>query len=506
MAKSVYDQIKKQNGEAFARELRDFDNGIFEIPHIVEMVKYAGYDAAPIKEYLSAFKSKLEGEKIKRNEGQSPFELLKKAGYNAFYVDSLKKQLSIKKYFNRETVLCTFRDEDRFKRYHIIYCIKEGAEKLKPAQNPMREDEYATSVMSIQILKSGGFLKITNRYNHLVDNPDNTFNSNPDRIVPGLCSALENYFKDITIVRDLSIPEGYIFFQNKLLKTNEEILNFFVGENYYIDNGEFVKIDKDKELIIDNYVFNLKTREFKKIINRIPTGQLVYLLKDELSNKALQIKSGKRGYKALFADGVKILETTEGWLTFLNLPHAKELKTDFIKFERFLKYLFVPKVQKIEDDCLVYNRALKHLHLPVVQTIGAKFLMMNEVLESFSAPLLRRMGRFCLHKTSLKSVILPSVEYMEEDCFGEAMSMQKFIAPNLRFSEAGLLWRCSKLKYFYAPKLNKFPKGWFGDCMHFYYLSNQKQLLRNKNNIHKILKTPLAKRIKLYFESWKRGR
>ena len=53
MAKSVYEQVKKQNGEAFARELRDFDNGIFEIPSLVEMLKFAGYEAGPIKDILT---------------------------------------------------------------------------------------------------------------------------------------------------------------------------------------------------------------------------------------------------------------------------------------------------------------------------------------------------------------------------------------------------------------------------------------------------------------------
>ncbi len=507
MAKSVYEQIKNKHGESFAKELRDFDNGIFDIPDLPQMLKFAGYDAGAIKEYLSAFKwQHVNKKKIKKP--QNPFDLLKKVGYNAFYVDSLQKQMSIKKYFNKDTALCTFKDKERFQKYHIIYCIKEGAEKLKPAPNPMREDEFATSVISIQILKKGGFLKITNRYNHRVENPDNTFNSNPDRIVPGLIDALEGYFKDITIVRDSPLPDGYIFYENKLLKVNEEIVNNFIGENFYIDSsGNFTAIDTDKEMIIDNFVFNLKKRTFKKIIKQIPFGQLDELLTTAFEGKALQLKSDKRGRKSLFADGVKILETNGDRLTFLNLPNALEFKEYFISFDRFLKYLFAPKVRKIGKGCLTYNREMKHLNLPVVQEIDSQFLMTNSVLESFSAPLLKEMGNDCFSNAHLKSVILPSLERMGEYCFSGALSVEQFIAPNLSFAEAGFLWRNSLLKDFYAPKFMTYlykSKGWeLRHREHFGCHPKQKKLLKNKKNIHKILKTLFYERLRCYFNAWR---
>ncbi|MBD5398440.1 hypothetical protein HDR60_05710, partial [bacterium] len=42
---SVYDIIKKQNGEHFAKAIRNYNNGIFEIPDIVNIVKYSGREA-----------------------------------------------------------------------------------------------------------------------------------------------------------------------------------------------------------------------------------------------------------------------------------------------------------------------------------------------------------------------------------------------------------------------------------------------------------------------------
>ena len=57
MSKTMYDIIKKQNGERFAKAIRNYDNGIFDIPNIDKIVKYAGRDAEPIMQYLISLKN-----------------------------------------------------------------------------------------------------------------------------------------------------------------------------------------------------------------------------------------------------------------------------------------------------------------------------------------------------------------------------------------------------------------------------------------------------------------
>ena len=42
----MYQKIKKQNGEKFAQVIRNFHNGIFEIPEIDVMLRHAGRDAS----------------------------------------------------------------------------------------------------------------------------------------------------------------------------------------------------------------------------------------------------------------------------------------------------------------------------------------------------------------------------------------------------------------------------------------------------------------------------
>ena len=56
MTKNMHDVIKAQNGERFAKAIRNYDNGIFDIPNIDKIVKYAGRDAEPIMQYLVSLK------------------------------------------------------------------------------------------------------------------------------------------------------------------------------------------------------------------------------------------------------------------------------------------------------------------------------------------------------------------------------------------------------------------------------------------------------------------
>ena len=66
--KSVFEQIKKQNGEAFAKAIRAYDSGIFVVSGIVDVVKYAGREAEPIIPYLESLKD-VPDEKYVVNKG-----------------------------------------------------------------------------------------------------------------------------------------------------------------------------------------------------------------------------------------------------------------------------------------------------------------------------------------------------------------------------------------------------------------------------------------------------
>jgi len=186
----AFKQIKKQNGEAVAKVLRS--EILLDIPNLAHILEFAGNNPDKIKALApviwEVYKNKNTPE---YQTDKTPLELLNEAGYDAFVVTTEKEKNSIKKYYRPGEEICTFRDPERHINYYMIHAVKRGADKIKPSDHPEREDEYGTSVISIQIAKGGGFISIKNRYNHTVNNPDATFNNNPDNIIPGLSTSLK---------------------------------------------------------------------------------------------------------------------------------------------------------------------------------------------------------------------------------------------------------------------------------------------------------------------------
>jgi hypothetical protein len=281
-----FEKIKKNNGEKFAKTIRNYDNGIFDIPNIVDIVKYAGEEAEPLLPYLISLKKiEIKEEKIT----DSIDSLLSQAGYDYVIADDLIKQNQIKKYFAKGEELCTFDDKERYKNYHIVNVWKKNIDNIERENfiNPSREDEYGTSCMSIQIGRKGGFISIKNRYNHKVNNPDNTYNSNPDNIIEGLGQALKEHFAVDFSSQKVGINGNYHIYKDMILKYNYEINGIFIGEKFYIKNGELYIINNNEEIIIDYFLINLKNKKIENIVNSKDCFSEV--LENEIKNKKIII-------------------------------------------------------------------------------------------------------------------------------------------------------------------------------------------------------------------------
>jgi acetyltransferase-like isoleucine patch superfamily enzyme len=280
----MFQKIKKLKGERFAKTIRSYDNGIFDIHNLPEIVRHAGEEAEPLLQYLISLKNI----KIENKSSESIKDLLDKAGYDFIIVTDQKSQDSIKKYYATGEVICTI-GTDRWKHYHMIQVWKKNIAEIKRENypSPKREDEYGTSCMSIQIGKSGGFISIKNRYNHTVSNPDNTLSSNPDNIIIGLADALRRKFKVDFSSQKAEIQGNFTIFDKKIVKYNYEINGVFIGENCYIKNGELIEIDKNTQLIMDYFLLDIPS---KKIINIVGTEDCFdKILEKELENKKIII-------------------------------------------------------------------------------------------------------------------------------------------------------------------------------------------------------------------------
>ena len=448
---AVYKQLKKQNGEAAAHIIRDAV--LLDVPNIVHILEFAGNNPDEIKQLVPVIREiyKTRGESQYYTD-KNPLELLSDAGYDAFVVETDEQKNSIRKYFRPNEELCTFRDPTRHENYYIIHAIKRGADKIKPSANPMRQDEYGTSVISIQIAKSGGFISIKNRYNHTGDNPDNTFDSNPDKIIPGLTNSLKKYFnvEFNTLVSEML--DNFRMVNDQLVRYNNEVDNVYVGSNFYVSGSTITKINTDYEIMLCLWVLNTKSGQIGQIpgIDYSPTCAGKYL-SDAFSGKRIVVQksSDGKGERDVFADGVKIVTVDKGQIIKLNLPDVTEIENDF-SLDPALQEIHLPNVEKIGDDFLYENEALKHLVLPKVITIGDNFLAHNDVLITIDMPMVQEIGSsFLGHNESLTSLN----------------------APNLQKVKHGFLFYNSSLTRIDLPKLNKIGRQFLESNQNLIYMN-----------------------------------
>lgn len=323
MSKTVYDIIKKQNGESFARAIRNYDSGIFEIPNIVHIVKHAGRDAEPLLKWLESLKHiKIKPKPVHAD----PIELLSRAGYDAYVADTSEKQNAIAKYFAPGEKLCTFADKNRYENYYIINAVRRGADKIPRSANPQREDEYGTSVISIQVYKQGGFISIKNRYNHTVDCPDNTFNSNPDNIIDGLSDAIKNYFGTDFSAQRAFVPNNFIVVGNQICKYNIENHGIYYGPDFYI-KGQVYELKKNIEWMVHpGLIFNVSTKKADYKDKDLRWVQ--EFIEQKVSGKPIQITRNVYGGYDIVANRNPIISFQNGKITWINSPIRSRFESD----------------------------------------------------------------------------------------------------------------------------------------------------------------------------------
>ncbi len=320
----MYDIIKKQNGERFAQTIRKCNAPVFDIANIDTILKYAGNDAEPIMDYLNFLRDiKIE----KHDTCTDPITLLNTAGYDAYVADSLEKQNAIRKYFAPKEELCTFDDPYRYKACYIINAVHKNADKYKRADfiNPKCDDEYATSVISIQISRCGGVISIKNRYN----NSDNTFSSNPDNIINGLSASLMNFFNIDFSSKFKELPSGYQLVDKHICKCNHEINGVYFGDGFYIKNEEIIKINKDYEFLLGHgLILNLKKRTVTNVASAT----------DDLPALESAIKSGKinsikhpNELRYFYVNKKHILTVLNNEIVWLNVSDAPKLTLSYFQ-------------------------------------------------------------------------------------------------------------------------------------------------------------------------------
>lgn len=410
----MYQKLKKQNGEKFAQTIRNYHNGILEIKNIDSILRHAGDDAEPLLPYLMTLLT--SNANVQTEKASDPFELLDQAGYDAFYADTLEKQNSIASYFKQGELLCTFNDHARYKNYHIVHAVKKDADTIKRenfAGNEMREDAYGTSVISIQMLKKGGFISIKNRYNHIVSGSDNTFNSNPDNIIEGLSTSLREHFNVEFTTTKSSLPEGFVLIRNQIFKYHTERNNIYYGDQAWVEEGRIHTVDKSAgDALFDGFLFDNKTKNLKKIDPHSKDSFADDFNKTYGGNKNLIVKDGN-----------------------LMLNRDAIIKAENSRIKEF----YLPEFTEMSDDCLYDVPALT----------------------SFDAPNLTTMGSCCFYQSTLAitNFFVPNLVTMKQGCLRYTQSIDTFYAPKLKTMVAKkCLYDVKNITNFYAPELDPVPE------------------------------------------------
>ena len=281
-------------------------------------------------------------------------ELLDKAGYILYPECKSEKDIQFfRKYYKKGELLCTFWT-DRLKDARVWFAVKKDVDMIKREdfKEPKRQDEYGTSVISIQFSKYN-FLSIKNRYNHTVNNPDNTFNSDLDNIIPGLADAFERDYGVRDAVQNRALFEliGYVLADGKYYKYNHEINGiYYCDDNVIIQNYRVKKLPQHK-MLVDYFVFDFKNNTVQLIDNRI---------KDSFVNCLDKIK------KITHENGIIDIERENGTHVKIGINQNREIVS-----------LQDCNLKKCKNDFLFYNKAIEKVDLPKLKNCGNSFLLNN---------------------------------------------------------------------------------------------------------------------------------
>ena len=441
--------IKKKYGEKMARFCRNsfpillekpgklskllMDN-FYESHSLFDDIVTAGVES-DFKNYIYSLvdvENNIEATEIK-----SPEELMSEVGYDLFECYTEEDIQSYKKYYAPGEELCTFRG-GRLHRCRVFFAVKKNVFDIRREdfKNPTRQDEYGTSVISIQFTKDGtNTLSIKNRYNHTVNNPDATFSNNLDNIIPGLTASFEKH-KDIVQKYKSNRFEikGYVRANDgKYYKYNYEINNvYYCPDNIIIDHFNVKKYDKSRYLIIDYFIIDLSNKSIS-LYYRYLSDSFCDVIKDINKIEIDNIDSGKK--ITILGDNNECLEITtdkDGKIISLKMDEIYVIGDYFLDWNKSLQKFTAENLIKVGNDFLRCNDTLQELYLPNLTEVGNDFLYYNTSLQKFTAENLTEVGDWFLTcNNTLQELYLPNLKIVGHDFLRRNKTLQKFTAENL---------------------------------------------------------------------------
>ena len=409
---------------------------------------------------------------------KTPYQLLDENGYDLYECNSEEEIQSFKKYYKPGEELCTFWG-GRLNSCVVFWAVKKDAEEIKREDfnNPKREDEYGTSVMSIQFTKSqNSTVSIKNRYNDTVNNPDATYGNDLDKIAPGLTQSFEKLLSErgLTLnssnIEAFSIPGYVVADDGKYYKYNMEMNGkYYCPGNVIIDLGNVIKLEPEKQELIDYFILDKENKtlslydslisdSFIDGFKNIDSIEMVNNNNSEQKTKTITIKE-KSSDKPIT---IEINKESNSIIGYTN-ENLTNLGDNFLKYNEQLSNIEIPNVTSIEDDVLAINKGLKKFEAPNLTEIGDNFLGNNGQLSEFNVPNVIYIGNNVLmFNNGLEKFEAPNVKIIK-DCFLLSNNkLSKFEVPNVTCIGHGILRFNKGLEKFEAPNLTEIGNDFLG--------------------------------------------
>ncbi len=506
--------LKKKYGENFSKLCRNLFPSILEeegtlVSIITSLFKESHFLYDDLIKYnmVYSFQKLVMNEYGKKTNsvidtGKSPYELFKEQGYTLKECHTNEEILSYKKYYAKGEELCTFND-NRLKTNRVFFAVKDNALEIERKSEPQREDEYGTSVLSLQFTLDTNYLSIKNRYNHTVKNPDATYQNNLENIAEGLTYSFEKYLgiKQSNAQGDFEIPNYVRTADGKYYRYNFEVNNkYYCPDNIIIDSFNEVSFPKEKYILFDVFLLDLVDKKLEKydkscydgaekifsniksikIENNGDTKGIYIICEDDIRvyfqlNKYNQIISvvmdGVEIIPSFFLlrsfsiksfsskDTIKIgdyfLTKCEN-LEYIYLPKCEIIGNSFAYSSKLLKSINLPNVRKIGDEFLTCNEIIENIYMPNLQAVGNSFLYYNEKLKTLFLPNLERIGNYFMNENiSLEKCDLPKLNKVGSSFLARNTCLKEFNAPNIMTIDSYFLRRNQELIYLYLPNIEE---------------------------------------------------
>ena len=520
--------IKKKYGEKMMHYCRECFPTILNVPgKLVEILNthfYCVKDSLYIdivnnhkeeefNDYIYS-RAGLKNEYDIKNVSKTPKELLNDVGYDFYECKSVEDIMNFKKYFASKEDLCTFWSPDsRLKRFFVFFAVKKNVLDIKREDFliPDRQDEYGTSVISIQFTRDkNNHLSIKNRYNEVVNNPDSTFDNNLDNIIPGLTMSFYKAYgiREIYDENSEFQMDNYISIDEEYYKYNYKLNDiYYCTNNIIVDNGNVIKYDPEKYIIMDYFIIDLVNKKidvydnklrdsFSEVIGKIKNIEIVrnqdyknvYITNEEnnvfelalsFDNKLIGIKNNKINElpnRFLVSNQyLKYLEFNEVRnignevlyantdLEVLKLENAQIIGDYFLMNNMALKEINLDKVIRTGDDFLKRNLLINEISMKSLEDVGMSFMFSNKEMRTINMPNLVKVGK-CFFKSNDKVIyaVLPCLRKTGDYFMAEARGLRMFEADDLEKTGDMFLIGNKDLEYISLPNLKETGKMFLG--------------------------------------------